>query len=307
MTAVHIDDRTDDAARRTCVYEGDLVVLEPTSASLELAAFAREMVEEAFAPFDPTVAQHSTDVEEWVRRFAPVKPAFIHHERTATLLPRVLGEAGCDLADTYFDVPRLRGVTSDGYLTSGVGYAHHPHRDTWYAAPLCQLNWWMPLYPFESGSAMAFYPSYFARAVANGSADFDYYRWNADGRPDAAKHIHSDTRRQPKATEPLVLDPDVRIVPEVGSLLLFSAEHLHGAVPNHTGRTRFSIDFRTVSESDLRRGLGAPNVDSAPSGTSLRDFRRCRDAAPMPPDLVARHDTTSDDDATRRLVFRPRG
>ncbi len=59
---------------------------------------------------------------------------------------------------TYLDVPRLRAVTSDAYLTSGVGYAHHLHRDTWYSAPMCQLNWWLPIFEMSSESSMAFHP-----------------------------------------------------------------------------------------------------------------------------------------------------
>jgi len=64
---------------------------------------------------------------------------------------RLLGitEFGCDLCDlddTYLDMPRLRVVSSHGYLTTGMGYAHPPHRDTWYSAPMAQINWWLPTY-----------------------------------------------------------------------------------------------------------------------------------------------------------------
>jgi hypothetical protein len=40
-----------------------------------------------------------------------------------------------------FDMPRLRSSTSDNYLTTGIAYEWHPHRDTWYSAPQCQINW----------------------------------------------------------------------------------------------------------------------------------------------------------------------
>ena len=61
-------------------------------------------------------------------------------------------------------------MTSDGYLTSGVGYAHHPHRDTWYSAPMAQLNWWLPIYDIETSQSMAFHPYYFDKPIKNGSA-----------------------------------------------------------------------------------------------------------------------------------------
>ena len=34
----------------------------------------------------------------------------------------------------------LRTSTSDDYLTSGISYSFHPHRDTWYSAPFSQLR-----------------------------------------------------------------------------------------------------------------------------------------------------------------------
>ena len=46
---------------------------------------------------------------------------------------------------TYFDVPKLRVVTPASYLTAGLGYNYKPHRDTWYSAPPCQVNWWAPI------------------------------------------------------------------------------------------------------------------------------------------------------------------
>ena len=67
------------------------------------------------------------------------------------------------------NVPRLRMVTSDGYLTSGVGYAHHPHRDTWYSAPMTQINWWLPIYEIETEQSMAFHPHYWDKPIKNGS------------------------------------------------------------------------------------------------------------------------------------------
>ena len=58
----------------------------------------------------------------------------------------MLTELGCNLAKTYFDVPRMRTAFPGDYLKSGIAYAFHPHRDTWYSAPFCQINWWMPIY-----------------------------------------------------------------------------------------------------------------------------------------------------------------
>jgi hypothetical protein len=306
VNTVYIDPSVDEAARRQRLYAGQLVVLSPRPSTLALIEHARDMIEGAFDGVDPLTAQYEMPVERYVEICAPLKPAFIHNDTTKRLLKAVVEDFGCDLEQTYIDVPRLRMVTSDGYLTSGVGYAHHPHRDTWYSAPLAQLNWWLPIYDIESESSMAFHPYYFDRAIKNGSADFNYYEWNAVGRKGAAQHVKSDTRKQPKPEEPLEhLQPELRLVAPAGSIVLFAAAHLHSTVPNTSGRARYSIDFRTVNRVDLESGDGAPNVDSYCTGTSLRDFKRGSDFEQLPEELVARYDDESARDG--ELVFQPAG
>jgi hypothetical protein len=286
MDTVYLDSPVSDLERRKKLYAGQIFVFSPRPSTVKLCAFARHMIENAFAGRDPLVAQFDMPVEQYVQIVAPLKPKFIHDPQTIGLLRDVVGELGCDLADTYVDVPRLRMVTSDAYLTAGVGYAHHPHRDTWYSAPMQQLNWWLPIYPIESESSMAFHPRYFNEPVPNTSNEFNYYEWNSVGRKNAAQHIKEDTRKQPKATVAIESHPQVRFVCPPGGIVLFSAAQLHSTVPNTSGRTRYSIDFRTVSVSDVRQGSGANNVDSSCTGTSLRDFRRGADLSPMPEDVV---------------------
>ncbi len=300
--AIYVDTRLSDDGRREKLYDGQLFIQTPRPASLAFTEFAKSMIVEGFKTADPTTAQFDMPVEEFVRIFAPMKPAFIHHPRTKQLIQAMLEDWGCDMDDIYLDVPRLRAVTSDAYLTSGVGYAHHLHRDTWYSAPMCQINWWLPIYPIESESSMAFHPRYWSEPVANGSADFNYYEWNSKSRAGAAQHIKSDTRPQPKPLQEMELDPQFRLLTEPGGAILFSAAQMHSTVPNTSGRTRFSIDFRTVSLKDLRAGKAAPNIDSHPSGTSLRDFMRGSDLQPMPEDVVAMYDNAP---AEGVLVFKP--
>ena len=71
--------------------------------------------------------------------------------------------------------------------------------------------------------------------------------------------------------------------------MAFSAAQLHSSVTNMTGKTRFSIDFRTIARADAEAFLGAPNIDSACTGTALTDFLRVRDLAPLPENLVDRY------------------
>jgi hypothetical protein len=306
VNTVYLDTSQDDDLRREQLYAGQLYVLAPRPSTIALIQHARDMIEEAFGGIDPLTAQYEMSVERYVEICAPLKPAFIHNDKTKALLKAVVEDFGCDLEQTYIDVPRLRMVTSDGYLTSGVGYAHHPHRDTWYSAPMAQLNWWLPIYDIVSESSMAFHPHYFDTAIKNGSAEFNYYEWNAVGRKGAASQIKADTRKQPKPEEPLELEPQLRLIPPAGGIVLFSAAHLHSTVPNTSGKARYSIDFRTVNLADLKAGRSAPNLDSHCTGTSLRDFIRGSDRAPMPDDVVARYDDESSARA-ENLVFAPAG
>jgi hypothetical protein len=301
MHTVYFDSPLDDAARRAELYAGQLFVFSPRPASIALCEFAREMIEAAFGGLDPRTAQYEMPVEEYVSIVAPLKPQFIHHPRTQQLLRDLVADLGCGLDETYIDVPRLRMVTSDGYLTSGVGYAHHPHRDTWYSAPLAQLNHWLPVYDITTENSMAFHPRYWSEPLLNGSREFNYYEWNGTGRKDAAAHVTSDTRKQPKAEEPVELEPQVRVVCKAGGIILFSAAQLHSTVPNTSGVARYSIDFRTVNITDVKAGRGAPNIDSAPTGTSLRDFVRGRDLAPMPDEVIALYETQPPADGMLRF------
>ncbi len=181
------------------------------------------MAEAAFAPLDPRFAQHEMAVEDYVAVLSDLKPAFIHHPRSKQLIQAILEEHQCDSERTYFDVPRLRTSTSDGYLTSGIAYAFKPHRDTWYSPPQCQLNWWLPVYQVESDNIMAFHQNYWDQPVANDSVDFNYQEWTQTGRATAAQHVKKDDRKQSGALESLQLDPQLRVVTEPGGLLIFSA------------------------------------------------------------------------------------
>ena len=137
---------------------------------------------------------------------------------------------------------------------------------------------------------MAIHPQYFSSPIENTSNCYDYYRWNKESRANAAMHIKADTREQPKAVKDVQLDPDLRIVTPPGGMFQFSAAHLHSSLPNQTGKTRFSIDFRTVHIDDVAGKLGAANVDSRCTGTTLRDFLRCSDLSPLPEELVSSYD-----------------
>jgi hypothetical protein len=286
MTTVFSNPGMDDAARRRRLYSGEVMVYSANPSSLAFIEHAREIIHESFGSRDPETAQFDMPVEEFAAVLADLKPRFIHHPRSKERIRTLLGELGCDPEQTYFDVPRLRTSTSDSYLTAGISYAFHPHRDTWYSAPFSQINWWLPIFPAVPENVMAFHPRYWSTPVRNSSRRYNYDEWNRTSRRTAAQHIRTDTRDQPKPEEPIELDPQVRVVPEVGGMLLFSGNQLHSTVPNTSGRTRYSIDFRTVYLPDVINRQEAPNVDSECTGTTLRDFLRARDLERMPEEVA---------------------
>ena len=86
MAAIHFDSKLSDAERRAKIFDGDIFVCSARPATLALIDFARELLEEAFAPLPPRTAQFELSVEKFVEIFGPVKPRFIHHPKTAALM-----------------------------------------------------------------------------------------------------------------------------------------------------------------------------------------------------------------------------
>lgn len=164
---------------------------------------------------------------------------------------------------------------------------------------MCQLNWWLPIYPLEPNNAMGFYPRYFTEPVRNNSEIYNYYEWNMKNRATAAQHVKSDTREQPKAQQEL--EPvTVRFLPPPGAIILFSGAQLHETVPNTTKVARYSIDFRTVHYDDVVALRGAPNIDSRSTGTTMRDYLRASDLTHLPEEAIALYD---DDTAKGKQVL----
>jgi hypothetical protein len=145
----------------------------------------------------------------------------------------------------------------------------------------------MPVFPVSADNCMAFHPQYFSRGIKNSSEIYNYQDWNRKNRFNAAEQIGVDTRPQPRALEELELEPDIRLLLPPGGIVIFSAAQLHSSVPNTSGRTRYSIDFRAVNLRDVRSLHGAKNIDARCTGSTMGDYLRCTDLANLPADAVA--------------------
>ncbi len=152
---------------------------------------------------------------------------------------------------------------------------------------------------------MAFHPQYWNRPVKNSSKGYNYYLWNQQNRgAHVAQFLKEDPRPLPKPTEQLELDPQIRLIVPAGGIIFFSGAQMHSSVPNTSGKTRFSIDFRVVHEDDVRRKKGAPTVDVECTGTTMRDYLRGTDFSRLPEDLIALYEDGTEKEGA--LVYQHR-
>ena len=109
---------------------------------------------------------------------------------------------------------------------------------------------------------------------------------------------------------PLSIHLSVHLV-QISHYYVFIKEYkkpqMHSSVPNTTGNTRFSIDFRTVHIDDVKSLTGAPNIDSECTGTTMRDYLRGSDLEHIPEDLVARYEAGPPQRATFQQAVAKQG
>lgn len=282
--AIHHDPDLAPRELLDLLYAGDLVVLTGLPAVGALVDLAREELTALFAPDDPEHAHEQRTPADLAAVLGAWKPRFMRDPEVNRLVRSIVEQAGLDPSRTHYDMPKPRTSFPVGHLTTGVAFAFPWHRDTWYGAPRQQVNWWLPVSRILSDNAMGFDLASFDRSVANDSAGFDYYALNAN-RSNIAAQVTRELQARPSAPGHAVTD-EVVVLPEPGSILLFSGAHLHRSIPNTSGRARFSIDFRTVDVDDLVADVGAPAVDVECTGTSIRDFRNVSDGEGFEEGLV---------------------
>jgi hypothetical protein len=246
----------------------------------EFCAYAQQCVRQVFGDqVDPRLVHTALRVEEFVEKVSVLKAEFTNSNASKQHIRNFLDEVGQDPEEYFFDVPRIRVVPDYDYLHAGVSYAYLPHRDTWYGAPECEINTWMPVFPIDTDQTMMINPYYFDRPVENDSGEWDMKHWVMNERPAATRNILNEERRHPVPLEEVRTDTEFRVAGGGGDMIVFSGSHLHGTVPNHSGRVRYSIDFRVYYCDDLQRRIGAKNQDGAAKNLEFgfRDLLRASD------------------------------
>jgi hypothetical protein len=285
MPAILTDPAIPAEELRQRLYSGDLVILTRLHALEEFVGYMRDELTALFAPYDPEHVHEHIEPADMAKILGQWKPRWIHAERSRELVRAIMVEAGFDPGHTYYDVPKPRTSFPSGHLTTGIAFAFPWHRDVWYSAPAQQINWWLPVFPVRETNAMSFDLASFDRAVPNTSADFDYYRNNAQRSATTKAAVGKEIQSRPGAIghAPSV---DVIPLPAPGEVLLFSGAQLHSSIPNSSGLARYSVDFRSVDVRDLRARQGAPLADAYCTGTAIRDFVNVADESRFDEGLV---------------------
>ena len=265
------------AALRRSLYDGDVWLTPPTSPSQALVAEVRRRLGDALA-CDPSEARdvaHQLPNAELFARIGRLRKALYLEPDFHAAIREVITARGFDPARVAFDPLRLRVVLHRGHDNPLAAPVYHPHRDTWYAHPRALIAWWIPLDDLAAHETFVFYPDRFRASVDNDSEIFDYGDWVRDGwelKIGWQRQRSGVEARYPRAAPGVDGGRSVGFACRAGDNLLFSGAQFHATLPQATGRTRFSLDFRIVDLDDHAAGLGAPNVDNRSRGSSLGDY-----------------------------------
>jgi hypothetical protein len=245
---------------RKKVFAGEILQFPPSHASLSLMDRAWHALKRSFGP-SPRISARGGP--SFLDALAPARAAMFQE---SGLVFKLLEELGEDPAHYAIDPPRLRGVLPNGHLNPPALPAYTAHRDTWYANPCTQLNFWLALHPITDQDGVCFYPDYFGNPITNSSCEFDYAAW---------KGFQNTANTSFPA--PLMALPLPKAIPlEAGAFLIFSAAQLHQTRPFTSGMIRFSLDFRAICLEDQE---GAPDPDNASKGSALVDYLRFSSAS----------------------------
>jgi hypothetical protein len=267
---------TDNQSLRMAIYNGAIVRLAPTAASRRLVADSTAAIEaELGGDGDIRGAQFRIDDQAFFERVGRLRRLIYTGSHYQQSLRDLVASCGFDPERIAFDPIRLRVVAHRGFENPRAAPIYYAHRDTWYAHPQTLITWWVPLHDLSAEETFVFFPDDFRRIVPNDSERFNYDTWTQEGndlkigwqnRDDGMRARYPGLLGDPGPSRP------VGFSCRAGEILLFSGAHFHQTLKNTSGRTRFSLDFRTVHLDDQAQGFGAPNVDNRSTGSALRGY-----------------------------------
>jgi hypothetical protein len=273
----------DPAMLRDKLYHGAIVRFRDLAPMRELIAFTRGFVEEELATAAPVDSHAGRGEDELAEIYAAARRRYANSAEAKQRWRDVFVAAGQDPDQTARDrlVLRFQPPAPPERQHRRYGIATvHVHRDTWGTNLYAQINWWAPVYVLDPGRTLAFYPHLFDRPLDNSSAGFDIS--DVMQRNRQAPSTVRSAEVVPRLLERVDPGEGVPVLIAPGEVIAFSAQHVHGGVANHTGKnhpgkTRISLETRTLFIPDHVRGLGAPNVDGRARWSTPGMFRRLSD------------------------------
>lgn len=258
---------TQSAPQLAHIYTGQIWLCAPSKASQALVEQVLKTAQKRMGHSDLRQAHRQFNNTDLMTHLQAIRSE-IHTPHTQNLQRHILKE---QLGENtwQFDDLRLRAISPLSHQIPQAAPAFYAHRDTWYANPQCQINFWIPLFDYRAEQTFCFYPDYFEHPIANDSERFDYQEWS--------QHVGWQQKDSPQeATYPRALvAPHTKALgfaAQRGQCLIFSGHHLHQPLPNTTEQTRWSIDFRVVLSHDAHAQKGPSNIDNASQGSTLGDF-----------------------------------
>lgn len=267
----------DELEFRKEIYRGTIFLLDRTPVTERLVAEVGGLVDAELGEDGPArEAQFRMPGGEFFQAIGRLRKQLYQEERFFTAIGEIIAGFGFRPAENALDPLRMRVIADGAHHIPQAAPIYYTHRDTWYSHPQCQISWWIPLHDVEEPETFVFYPDYLDRAVENDSGAFDYDTWIRDRR--SLRIGWQDRNAGTEALYPGFRDSmegarSFGFSCRAGDLLVFSGAQLHRTLANETGRTRFSMDFRTVHLGDYAAGIGAPNADNRSTGTALIDYR----------------------------------
>ncbi|MEZ6015954.1 MAG: hypothetical protein R3F49_12620 [Planctomycetota bacterium] len=264
----------DNAEARAALYAGEVFLTPPTRASLALADEVSGLLEDALGPA-PRLAQHRLSDADFFQRIGAARRTLFTDERFIAATREVAVSAGFDPSEFAFDPVRLRTVLDGGDREPRARAVYYPHRDIWYGHPASLIVWWIPLDALAPDETFVLYPDRLDVPVPNDSEVFDYDAWVAAGydlRIGWQDRESGLTARYPGVVGDVDPGRAIGFGCERADNLVFAGAHFHRTLPQRSGRTRFSLDFRVVHLGDLAAGRGAPSVDDRSRGCAVPHY-----------------------------------
>lgn len=268
---------SDELAKK--VFAGEVVILRALDPLHRLIDWARNALEEAFAPHDPRDAENHMDVASFNRIMNGVAKQFREDPDVSALYQAMFEALGYEAETTFEDIRKLRRSPSNPDFWSWRVRALPAHRDGWATNMPHMINWWAPVYAVAPETSVLFYPDYWDHPIANDSANWDLDELMARIRAGN----RGDYPLLPTVNAPLPDDLAHPLSIKPGEIVAFSGYHLHASGLNTTGQTRFNIETRTLALQDLRHE-GAPNVDGKAPRLGVDLFRSLADETPLTPE-----------------------